>query len=534
MVSSHLTVLESSSSAYASATLFRTPQVDLSTGSIKEWRSISYAQFHHDVELFARHWTRVFTNDRIPRRSVVGLWLSGFTYVDVLHIYGISRAGYIPQLFSLKLPNPIVVYELLQRAGAQALIHDPCFESILGDCPLPIHRALLSERIESVRESLPSIWEPQEDDIAFIFHTSGSTSGSPKLVPMSYRWLSTVVLKSHHISMPRNADRQDVTVCMGSMCHIAQTFMFIGTLQHGSCVIQPTTIAFSSEELVDMIRRCGLNRLNQFASFLGNHIRNARSDAKLLSMLSNLEDVVYSGLPLSQEEEQWGLKNGIKIRNLFGSTEVGGMLISGAHERNPALLRPLPGTSYRFVPIDSDDEQGEGVHQSNAAMFELVILSDSPDCPTVGLRQADGHFHTGDLFQEVAPGWYIFRGRDDDWIKSETSLRCDTKAIEENVRAMCGNLIAECVVVGSGRPSPVMFIEPLTEMDHNKLKKDIIRKTRQFHSRRYLHERITSIDMIVIVPRQTLPRTATKGNIRRKAVEEAFKYEIDKIFSCAR
>jgi hypothetical protein len=40
---------------------------------------------------------------------------SGFTYTDVLHI---SRAGYIPQMFSLKFPNPTVFHELLRRAGA--------------------------------------------------------------------------------------------------------------------------------------------------------------------------------------------------------------------------------------------------------------------------------------------------------------------------------------------------------------------------------------------------------------------------------
>ena len=140
--------------------------------------------------------------------------LSGFTYTDVLHIYGISRAGYIPQLFSLKLPNPTVVHELLCRAGAQALIYDASFESLLKDFPLPIYGALTSDRLEPTAVLLPDISESQDDDIAFIFHTSGSTSGSPKLVPMSYRWLSTVVMKSHYISRPRDPHRQDVTVCM--------------------------------------------------------------------------------------------------------------------------------------------------------------------------------------------------------------------------------------------------------------------------------------------------------------------------------
>ncbi|KAH9476811.1 hypothetical protein JR316_0010726 [Psilocybe cubensis] len=531
MLSSHLTVLESSSKQYSNKTLFRTPQIN-SSGSVEAWNSISYAEFHRDVELYARYWTRVFSEESIPKRSVIGMWISGFTYIDVLHIYGISRAGYIPQLFSLRLPNPSVIYELLHKASAKALIYDPSFESILIDCPVPAHRILSSERIESVEESLPSILNIHEDDIAFYFHTSGSTSGSPKLVPMSFRWLNSVAVKSHHISMPQNQERQDVTVAMGSMCHIGQTFMFVGTLQHGSCVILPTTIAFSSEELVDMIIRCGLNRLNQFAAFLMKHFRNARQDAKLLSIMKNLDDVLYSGMALPYEDEQWALKSGIRLRNLFGSTEMGGMLLAGEHELNRALLRPLPGTSYRFDPIEAPEE--EGVHQSTAALFELVILSDSPDCPHQSLRHADGHFHTGDLFQQILPGWWVSRGRDDDWIKSETSLRCDTKAIEDNARAMCGSLIAECIVVGSGRPSPVMFVEPAVEMDHNKLKKEIIRKTRHFHSRRYLHERITSSDMIVIVDRQTLPRTATKGNIRRKAVEEHFKAEIDQIFGCSR
>ena len=205
------------------------------------------------------------------------------------------------------------------------------------------------------------------------------------------------------------------------------------------------------------------------------------------------------------------------------------MLLSGGHDKNPSLLQALPGTSYRFVPVDSAEE--EGVHQSNTRLHELVVLADSLDCPSV-FRHADGDFHTGDLFQQVYPGWYIFRGRNDDWIKSESSLRCDTKAIEDITHLMCGSMIAECIVVGTGRPSPVMFIEPAVDVDENKLKKEIIRKTRHFHSRRYIHERITSSNMIIVVSRNSLPRTATKGNIRRRAVEEAFKTDIDRIFNC--
>lgn len=140
--------------------------------------------------------------------------LGGLTYLDVLHIYGISRAGYIPQLFSIRLPNPEVIYELLRKANGAALIYDSSFESILGDCHLPRHCALKSTLVEDVPETLPSIRDFQDLDIAFIFHTSGSTSGSPKLVPVNYRWLESTVVKSHHINIPNNPTRQDVTVWM--------------------------------------------------------------------------------------------------------------------------------------------------------------------------------------------------------------------------------------------------------------------------------------------------------------------------------
>ena len=70
-------------------------------------------------------------------------------------------------------------------------------------------------------------------------------------------------------------------------------------------------------------------------------------------------------------------------------------------------------------------------------------------------------------------------------------------------------------------------------MDDEKLKEEIIRRTRQFHSRRYIHERITSTTHIVVVDRGTLPRTATKGNIRRRAVEDQYKELLDGIYGTA-
>ncbi|KAL7920262.1 hypothetical protein ACQKWADRAFT_328854 [Trichoderma austrokoningii] len=521
---SHLSVLYESASQFASDTAFLIPYEG--SGDQNEdssWDKVTYTQFLNDVERYALLWRRVLLEREILAGSIVGI--PGFTYLDLLHIYGISRAGYTPQLVSIRLPNPVVVFELLSKTNASALIYYHSFASSISKCLVPhfsvdsLPHGLSNEGLGS----LPPLRSPSPNSVMFIFHTSGSTSGTPKIVPCTGKWVDSMVRKAAVVAAPRAASGRDVTVWMGSLCHIAQSFMIIGFLRHGSCTIQPSQIAFSSDELQNMVHRCGLNRLNQFSTFLSSHFRNARDNPKLFADLQMLDSILYSGLPMAQEDEDWAYRNGLKLSNIFGSTEVGGMMLSidGAGS-DATLLRPLPGTNYVFEQITEED--------NGRQFLELIILPDSPDCPVETFRQIDGKFRTGDLFTEIKPGRYKFCGRNDDWIKSENSLRCDTRAIEENVLQTCRDLIDSCIVVGTGRPSPALFVETASDINHEHLKQVILDRIQPFHSRLYLHERITSTSLIIAVPPGSLPRTATKGNIRRQAVEVAYKGLLDNLY----
>lgn len=68
-------------------------------------------------------------------------------------------------------------------------------------------------------------------------------------------------------------------------------------------------------------------------------------------------------------------------------------------------------------------------------------------------------------------------------------------------------------------------------MDTERLKEEIIGRMKQFNSRRHTYECIASTKHVVIVKRETLPRTATKGNIRRQAVEAQYKELLDAIYA---
>ena len=142
--------------------------------------------------------------------------LGGSTYVDCVHIYSIVRAGYIPQFFSLRLPEPTIIFELLAQSSGKALIYDESFaSSMLSSASVPTKAAvdIRSEIITDV--SLPPIVEPHNgDDTLMIFHTSGSTSGQPKVIRCSYSWWDACLRKSRECVVPKSSTRQDVTIWM--------------------------------------------------------------------------------------------------------------------------------------------------------------------------------------------------------------------------------------------------------------------------------------------------------------------------------
>ena len=83
-------------------------------------------------------------------------------------------------------------------------------------------------------------------------------------------------------------------------------------------------------------------------------------------------------------------------------------------------MKPAHGLSYELLPL-------EGQAENQVKLVELVLLSDSPGHPHSSLLSPDDNFYTGDLFEPVEDGHYLFKGRKNDWIKTGLGLICDTK-----------------------------------------------------------------------------------------------------------
>lgn len=135
--------------------------------------------------------------------------LRGYAYSDTVHIQGLNWAGYIPQLLSLRMTDPTVIYELLQKSNAVALLHEPDNTSLLKDSPVPTFPAGAIQFDTDTAQLPVTPWYPgNDDDELFIYHTSGSISGIPKLVPVTARWMNYTLDMSTFFEQRSNKKRE--------------------------------------------------------------------------------------------------------------------------------------------------------------------------------------------------------------------------------------------------------------------------------------------------------------------------------------
>lgn len=140
--------------------------------------------------------------------------MKGLSYEDVVLIYGVSRAGYIPQLISASMPSQEAVFDMAQRASSRLLVCDPALREKVARSPIPVFLTSMLD-VETAEQyaiddhdELPELHGLSKDvnAPAFILHTSGSTSGQPKLVPWTYDWVDFKIARMDALLPPLAAN----------------------------------------------------------------------------------------------------------------------------------------------------------------------------------------------------------------------------------------------------------------------------------------------------------------------------------------
>ncbi|KAK7043981.1 hypothetical protein VNI00_008149 [Paramarasmius palmivorus] len=472
------------------------------------YTSITFSQFHTDVLSYARYWFRILQDDKIP------MGIIGVTYIDVVYFYSLLRAGYIPHLISGALsPRDTIIGDMLHSSGARALIRYQPVDVVAGvpSYALPTHSEVYKQQKDD--QELPEVPKPDMNDVSFLLHSTG-TSGPPKVNRVTYRMAETILRKVRVLNMPLGKGKGQEVDSWITLSDYAKHTVLPGRFYHGTCTVQQTTPTPSPTE----IRAMGLTRGSFFPALLSRYI--SQPELGMLEVLRGLNGIITGGVNLRREDEELAWESGVNLINVYGNTECGiPMLVGGwrggaVETRHPRLLACVPELGFAYEFRVQDDSEKD--------LKELVVLphsSDNPFGPDEGRE-----FHTGDLFQCVGEeGLWEWKGREIDYIKAFNGCRVDAAAMETQIRTLCSDLISECVVVGTGRPSPTIVVEPLphTEADMELAKEVFSRISKaEFHLRSPSWGQIAHEGMIIVVPKGSLPRTAIKGNISRMRVEE--------------
>lgn len=169
--------------------------------------------------------------------------LTGRKWTDLVNNITISSLGYAPQLFgSGDFKNVSVIYDLIAKSGGKALIVDPSHLHMVPDpaaSPVPqfppvedadmvqaIAKLTSAGQEDALTFDLESVVPVGRDDLAVLFHSSGTTGGMPKILPNTYKMLHSVLqYKLDHLfpagAEPATDSRQIVINTIGSTAHIA-------------------------------------------------------------------------------------------------------------------------------------------------------------------------------------------------------------------------------------------------------------------------------------------------------------------------
>ncbi|MCA1752094.1 MAG: long-chain fatty acid--CoA ligase [Flavobacteriales bacterium] len=329
--------------------------------------------------------------------------LSSFCIPLIALFSAAQKAGFVLVPINTRLTPREVAYQV-KDAGAKLLIAEPEFAekaALLEDLPKVQDWAALSEPNDNTYSA-----EVQEDDLAFILYTSGTT-GFPKGAMYTHKML---FWNSINTQLRLDLHSADVTLnCMPAFHTGGWNVLITPMLHHGASVwlmrnFEPGAALRSLEESSSTLFMAVPTMLKMLSD-----------DARFAE--SKLECIRYfivggEALPIPVIE-QWAEK-GIPIRQGYGLTEVGPNVTS-LHHNDTLRKRGSIGFPNFYIDTRIVKEAGDDCPPDEVGELWLKGPNVSPGYWNNEAANAesytDGWFKTGDLLRADAEGYLYVEGR---------------------------------------------------------------------------------------------------------------------------
>ncbi|HEY1373193.1 MAG TPA: AMP-binding protein [Candidatus Binatia bacterium] len=240
----------------------------------------------------------------------------------------------------------------------------------------------------------------------------------------------------------------------------------------------------------------------------------------------------YSGAPMPPRIMRFFQLVGIPLLGSYGSTECGGVTLSGIGDLRPGNLgKPFANVEVRIA--DDGEILVRGPTVTPGYFNDPRATGDVLD--------GDGWFHTGDLGVLESDGSLRIVGRKKDVFYCTDGSNIDPRQLEMVLEA--DSFIRQALLLGDRRPFMAALVVPdsaaiaaalgksaasLTDAD---MRAAIMRRIEDLNRRIDEHERIRDIALVRDdFPAQIRSATGFKVKIDRKAVQELYAPQIQQIY----
>ncbi|KAI1324139.1 hypothetical protein F5Y16DRAFT_424253 [Xylariaceae sp. FL0255] len=297
-------------------------------------------------------------------------------------------------------------------------------------------------------------------DIAYVQHTSGTSSGFPK--PISQTQWGAVGCLPVFVDVDPPATFTTTPFYHGGVADAlrawasgAGIWFFPEDRLPITCVNICRALTFSQEKT----KQVSIQYFSCVPYVLELLVES--EDSKGIEVLRSLTLVGVGGAPLQSSTEKKLVSFGVKLLSRMGSAECG-FLMSSARQFDTddgwEYFRPTEdSTKLHF------EARGEG-------LSELLVKSGWP--LRLKMNREDGSYATADLFEQhpTIPSAWRYRGRLDGLITLANGKKFDRSPLEDDLRASC-DVLQDVLICGTGRhyPGALLFAVRKTASDEEVL-----------------------------------------------------------------
>ncbi|KAF1845630.1 uncharacterized protein K460DRAFT_111842 [Cucurbitaria berberidis CBS 394.84] len=377
---------------------------------------------------------------------------------------------------------------------------------------------VIKESVELHAES------PQIDEtaIAYLHHTSGTSSGLPKPIPQSHRAAIGVLPQLPKI--PGIASFTTTPLYHGGIadlfrCWTSSSLIWlfpgkdIPITAQNICKCLNVAKSYSGTDVLPQVK---------YFSSVPYVLQMMEADESGLQALQQMEIVGVGGAALPTDIGNRLVNKGVNLISRFGSAECGFIL-----------------SSYRDFSADGDWQYLRNYNPPKLLDFEpredgLAELVIRPGWPHMAKHnRPDGAFATADLFapHETIENAWLYHSRADSQLTLITGKKFDPAPLEDYIATSLH--LDDVLIFGNNRPFPGALLlrsEQSSGVSDQELLLAIRPVIEKLNLENQDHARIP-FNMLVPLPHQNQPlEKSSKGTIIRRAAESRFEEEIERAY----